>query len=135
MVGRKTVIERSIICELVSQRCKTFHHEAAIILGAPIGINHRAIEDLATTILTDQLLVLQKLLDEAMPVQEAILLLRISSTHKLDYLLRCIPPDAMKKLAEKFDDDLFHTFTKKLDIQSQLDRPGLNKEQVISQIQ
>jgi hypothetical protein len=43
------------------------HHEAAIILGAPIGINHRAIEDLATTILTDQLLVLQKLLDEAMP--------------------------------------------------------------------
>ena len=63
------------------------HHEAAIILGAPIGINHRAIEDLATTILTDQLLVLQKLLDESMPVQEAILLLRISSTHKLDYLL------------------------------------------------
>jgi hypothetical protein len=80
------------------------------------------------------LLVLQKLLDEAMPVQEAILLLRISSTHKLDYLLRCVPPDAMKKLADKFDHDLLHTFTKKLDIQSQLDRPGVNKEQVISQI-
>ena len=110
------------------------HHEAAIILGAPIGINHRAIEDLATTILTDQLVVLQKLLHEAMPVQEAILLLRISSTHKLDYLLRCVPPDAMKKLADKFDHDLLHTFTKKLDIQSQLDRPGVNKEQVISQI-
>ena len=40
----------------------------------------------------------------------------------------------MKKLAEKFDHDLLHTFTKKLDIQSQLDRPGVNKEQVISQI-
>ena len=112
-----------------------YHHEAAIILGAPIGINHKAIEALATTILTDQLLVLQKLLHEAMPVQEAILLLRISSTHKLDYLLRCVPPDAMKKLAQKFDDDLLQTFTKKLDIQSQLDRPGVNKEQIISQIQ
>src|SRR5450432_3391214 len=62
-------------------------------------------------------------------------LLRISSTHKLDYLLRCVPPDAMNKLAEKFDDDLLHTFTKKLDIQSQFDRPGVNKEQLISQIQ
>ncbi len=54
--------------------------------------------------------VLQTLLNDAMPVQEAVLLLRISSTHKLDYLLRCVPPAAMKSLAAKFDQELMDTF-------------------------
>ena len=45
-----------------------------------------------------------------MPIQEALLLLRISSTHKLDYLLRCVPPSAMEKLAVDFDGQLMDAF-------------------------
>jgi hypothetical protein len=107
---------------------------SAIILGAPIGATIQDIEDLATSTLKDQMQVLQTLLNDAMPIQEAVLLLRISSTHKLDYLLRCVPPAAMKTLAAKFDQQLMDTFIKKTGIQSQLDRPGVDPTPILTQI-
>src|SRR5579875_1415022 len=69
-----------------------------------------------------------------MPIQEAILLLRISSTHKLDYLLRCVPPSAMKNLVKSFDEQLLDTFIKKTDIESQLNRPGIDPTPIVSHI-
>src|SRR3984885_9185689 len=66
--------------------------------------------------------------------KEALLLLRISSTHKLDYLLRCVPPSAMEKLAVDFDGQLMDAFIKKTDIRSQLDRPGVDPVPILDQI-
>jgi len=87
------------------------------------------------------MLILQSLLHDAMPIQEAILLLRISTTHKLDYLLRCVPPAAMVNLAAAFDQQLMEVFIKKTDIHSQrlmvysqLTRPGVDPAPVIQQI-
>src|ERR1700679_2055003 len=88
-------------------------------IASPVTIHD--IQALATLMLKDQMLVLQTLLHDAMPIQEALLLLRISSTHKLDYLLRCVPPSAMEKLAVDFDGQLMDAFIKKTDILSQLD--------------
>lgn len=105
-----------------------------IILGAPIGATIEDIEALAVLMLKDQMKVLQNLLNDAMPIQEAILLLRISSTHKLDYLLRCVPPSAMKNLANNFDRQLLDAFIKKTDIQSQINRPGIDPMPILNQI-
>jgi hypothetical protein len=108
--------------------------QSAIILGAPIGATIEDIEALAVLMLKDQMKVLQNLLNDAMPIQEAILLLRISSTHKLDYLLRCVPPSAMKNLANNFDRQLLDAFIKKTDIQSQINRPGIDPMPILNQI-
>lgn len=66
--------------------------------------------------------------------KRALLLLRISSTHKLDYLLRCVPPSAMEKLAVDFDGQLMDAFIKKTDIRSQLDRPGVDPVPILDEI-
>ena len=78
--------------------------------------------------------ILKNLVHDAMPIQEAILLLRISSTHKLDYLQRCVPPSAMKNLVKSFDEQLLDTFIKKIDIESQLNRPGIDSTPIVNQI-
>src|SRR5580658_115355 len=85
----------SLVTNFIRNHRISYQDEAAVILGAPIGTNHESVERLATTMLKDQLAILDYLLHDAMPVQEAMLLLRISSTHKLDYLLRCVRPAAM----------------------------------------
>jgi hypothetical protein len=118
----------------LTTNCVPLRQQSAIILGAPIGATIQDIEDLAIITVKDQMQVLQSLLHDAMPIQEAVLLLRISSTHKLDYLLRCVPPAAMETLAAKFDQQLLDTFIKKTDIQSQLSRPGVDPAPIINQI-
>ena len=87
----------SSVHSFLSQHHIPLQQSSAIILGAPIGATIHDIQALAALMLKDQMLVLQTLLHDAMPIQEALLLLRISSTHKLDYLLRCVPPSAMEK--------------------------------------
>ena len=124
----------STVHSFLTQNHIPLKQKSAIILGAPIGATIQDIEDLATATLKDQMQVLQSLLHDAMPIQEAILLLRISSTHKLDYLLRCVPPAAMKTLAAKFDQQLMDTFIKKTGIQSQLDRADVDPIPILTQI-
>jgi hypothetical protein len=60
-------------------------------------------EGLALRTMKDHVFFFQALLREEMPVQEAVHLLRVSGTHRLNYLMRCIPPDAVRNLARQFD--------------------------------
>lgn len=129
-----TVPLSNAVHSFLTQHYIPLQKQSAIILGAPIGATIEDIETLALLTLKDQMQVLQHLLHEAMPIQEAILLLRISSTHKLDYLLRCVPPSAMKNLAAEFDRQLLDAFIKKTDIQSQLNRPGVDAAPILNQI-
>ena len=122
----------SSVHSFLSQHHIPLQQSSAIILGAPIGATIHDIQALATLMLKDQMLVLQTLLHDAMPIQEALLLLR--TTHKLDYLLRCVPPSAMKKLAVDFDGQLMDAFIKKTDIRSQLDRPGVDPVPILDEI-
>jgi hypothetical protein len=50
------------------------------------------------------------MIDE-LPAQEAIFLLRMSYTHRLDYLLRVVPPSIIVNEAQRFDTAVIDTFT------------------------
>src|SRR5665213_3476965 len=72
-----------------------------------------------------------------MPCQckKAMLLLRISSTHKLDYLLRCVRPAAMHSLAKHFDSQLLQTFIRKNKLESQFNHADTDVDTLRCQIQ
>ena len=65
--------------------------DCAIILGAPVGRTAALRAELACRTMKDHVSFFQALLREEMPVQEAVHLLRVSGTHRLNYLLRCVP--------------------------------------------
>jgi hypothetical protein len=106
---------------------------AAIVLGAPVGsYEERAM--LTRDMIDREMKNLGSLLHEELPAQEAILLLRSSYTHKLDFLLRCVPPSIMVSEANRFDQAVITTFAQKTDIAIQLGNPSIDRNMVVEQI-
>jgi hypothetical protein len=122
----------SDITEFIARNRVQLQLDSAIILGAPVGRTAAKREELALRTLRDHVSFFQALLRDEMPVQEAVHLLRVSGTPRLNYLLRCVPPDAVRNLARQFDTHVLDTFIEKLELGVQLNQDG--NEQMVSQI-
>jgi hypothetical protein len=55
-------------------------------------------------------------------------------THKLDYLLSCVPPSLIQTQAARYDRAVIDTFSIKVDITMQLSNPAIEASTVVQQI-
>ena len=107
---------------------------ATSVLGAPVGLEEDRMK-LVKQMVDIQIGGMKILLHDHLPAQEAIMLLRMSSNHKMDYLLRCVPPSIIQTQAARYDAAVIDTFTSKLDLSSQLANPSMDSQAIICQIQ
>ena len=95
-----------------------FVNDATVILGAPIGKDEESVTSAAKSIIIEQCKIFQKLQNQHIPAQHALYMMRISSCHKLDYLLRCLGPVVMQDFARNFDKIMTDTALIKLGLLS-----------------
>jgi hypothetical protein len=85
-------------------------------MGAVIGCNGVYIQQAVSRFSLDMDPFFRRLLSEYLPVQSAMLLLRQCGVPRMDYLLRCIPPECVVSLAQSFDDTVMRSALLKLEI-------------------
>jgi hypothetical protein len=95
------------------------------VLGVPIGTEEERLSQL-TEMVKEEINQLKILLHEELPIQEAVMLLKMSRNHRLDYLLRCMPPSMTQPSTGKFDKAVIDIFSEKLDLTAQLAIPSTN---------
>ena len=95
--------------------------EAAWLLGAPVGRTPEAITALLIDQMRDQYAVLDAIAQINMPAQEALAIPRLSCVHKLDYLARCVHPQTLRPVVERYHGRVSNTLLNKLGIKQLLD--------------
>ena len=75
----------------------------ATILGTPVGIDADMIKSEAMKIVDHSKLFFDRILHQDMPMQHAMLLLRVSALPKLSYMLRTLRPGWCMRAATAFD--------------------------------
>jgi len=79
------------------------------VLGAVVEKDEHCIKEGLLQRKEDMSLFLDRLSNDHLSVQAAMLLLRKCGIPKLNYLLRCIPPSAIEDTANQLDDDILNT--------------------------
>jgi hypothetical protein len=96
----------------------TVHEDYMEVVGAVVGCDEQAIRNGLATV-RDQAgndAFFRRLLLDEMPVQSAMLLLRICMVPQLNYLLRCSPPSCISDMCSEFDGQVLAAATDKLDL-------------------
>ena len=96
--------------------------KAAVILGAPIGVDPVAVSDIALVIADTHTKFFERILHAGMPVQEGLYLLRLCGVPRWNYLVRCVRPNFMFNANRVFERMQIETFIIKAGIeQKELD--------------
>lgn len=90
-----------------------WENEAAIILGAPVGLDDQAVEDLATDTIQKYTTFFDRLLHDGMPEVVADQLLRRCGVPCTNYLTRVVAPSRMGTPTKIFDGWVEDTYTTK----------------------
>jgi hypothetical protein len=116
--------EALMIAAFLQQHGIPVHLDSAVLLGAPVYRTVQAARDSLEAVLVDQRGVLECLRHSQMPVQEAVQVLRQSTMHKLDYIMRCVRPEVAEPCVLQYHDAVMTFLFEKLDLSSAMARLG-----------
>lgn len=115
---RHTAPLQSNILETLARHNITVHDDWLEVVGAVVGRDEEAIRAGVKEVFdcegNDAFF--RRLQSVDMPVQLAMLLLRLCAVPQLNYLLRCIPPSCIAQLAEEFDNTFIGSALDKLEV-------------------
>lgn len=92
--------------------------KAATVLGSVVGIDHNAMAQELDGIVNQQKTFFDAIVSDAMPVQEAMQLLRLCGVAKMDYIMQTVRPATASAAAVKFDSMVMNTAITKLALSS-----------------
>lgn len=89
---------------------------ATMLLGAPIGTDTEKMQSLLMKIVRDHEPFFQRINSTLLPIQEALILLRVCALPRLNYLARTTPARILYPAAEAFDRLMYTSFNSKLSL-------------------
>ena len=90
---------------------------ATMLLGAPIGTDINKMQSLVMNSVNEQKQFFDRINSSRMPIQEALLFLRVCALPRLNYLCRTTPAAILSPAAEAFDRLMYDSLNLKLDLQ------------------
>lgn len=88
--------------------------DATLLLGAPVGFDRSKMADMVVDIHKESALLFEQLQHHALPVQEAMLMLRSCAVPIPVYLSRVMPPEVFANAAAAFDRQVLDTAAQKM---------------------
>lgn len=90
---------------------------ATMLLGAPIGTDEQKMKQLVMKGLDEQKQFFDRLKSSSLPIQEALIMLRVCALPRLNFFCRTTPPRILYPAAVAFDQLMYETFNSKLNLQ------------------
>jgi len=98
------------------RRCgEKFEQEVAVMLSCPVGKSDEPEEKFMEENMKELLGVLSMLEHKSMPINEAALIMGISTIHKISYWQRSVSPEVMLNISESFYEALLASYKRKID--------------------
>jgi hypothetical protein len=101
--------------------------EAGMLLGAPIGRNVEKIGSLLRNIVAEHESFFTLIKNDRLPVQESMLILRLSGVPRMNYISRCVHPDLTAESTLLFDQQVLDAAKSKLQLPSPVSHSALQQ--------